>query len=67
MFPAELVRQKPRILEYRLEDGTPTCPQINLAVQRAPADLPGLERLKAASWRVDGREVQHLVISLTVS
>lgn len=63
---AELVRQRPTFTEGRLEDGTPTCPRIRLAVAEAPASLPGLEQHKTVTWRVGGRDTEHVMLFLSV-
>ena len=66
-YAAELVRQRPTYPQAHLEDGTPTCPRIRLAASEAPAPLPGLEQHKTVTWRVDGRDTEHVLLFLAVS
>lgn len=61
------MRQRPTFPEGRLEDGTPICPRIRLAVAEAPAPLPGLEQHRTVTWRVGGRDTEHVMLFLSVS
>ncbi len=64
---AELIRRRPTFQQNHLEDGTPCCPRIQLSAEQAAAPLPGLEQHKTVTWRVNGRDVEHLMICLAVS
>jgi len=66
-LPAELVAERPEVPEYTLQDGTVRCPRIRILVEAGPAGGAGRQELRTVTWRLAGREANHVLVFLTVS